>query len=540
MLMKTSLLIDLLIAAAVCSCTGHGSLPESFDSAEKALASNPDSALAILGNAKVNADEPYAYATWCLIKTWAEYNAYRQDISEEQSRTGIEYFLKRGDKDRKALAYYLRAVLGDENKTRSKSQVVDDLQHGCKAMEGSEDHYLASLLYMRYGCEMNERKWYDSAEEALQKAMKAAEAGDLKILQVTILINLSHTYMFTSDESRDYAKALECTRKAVRIAEENHLEGSYAKALYALSSCCSRAGLFQEALNSALKANKIAEEQFASGKRKDPVRHIAIADAYRKIGDADSALFYAAKDTSSASAITRASATQLFYIVYRDLLKDNANAVRYLSQYNDLKNKIAESQENDKVLRNEVEMEQDIAKEKRNKLLKTALAAIASILAVTAGILIVHRRRIRQKDMTISRQSESLKDTVSKLKATAGKLERKEAELRKNAEMVQRQREEIHHIVVDKSDLVKQLREMPRYLKDEEADAIVNLVDNAYDGFCTSLESANPELTRTNIRLAALMKLGFTTGQIAVMQGISPASVTKAKQRLKSKISNQP
>ncbi len=533
--MKTSFLIDTLIAAAVCSCTGHGSLPASLDSAEKILASNPDSALTILGNAKVNADDTYAYATWCLIKTWAEYNAYRQDISEEQSRTGIEYFLKRGDNDRKALAYYLRAVLGDEDKTRSKSQVVDDLQRGCKAIEDSEDHYLASLLYMRYGCEMNERKWYDSAEEALMKALKEAEAGDLKILQVTILINLSHTYMFTSDASRDYSKALECTRKAVTISEENHLESSYAKALYALSSCCSRAGLFQEALGSALKANKIAEAQFASGKRKDPVRHIAIADAYRKIGDADSALFYAAKDTSSVSVITRTSATQIFYIVYRDLLKDNDMAVRYLSLYNDLKNQIVESQENDKVMKNEVELEQDIAEKERGKLLKRTLAAIALILTAAAGIIIVHRRRMRLKDTTIIRQSESLKNTESMLKTTTAELERKEAELIKNVKMVQSQREEIHNIVVEKSDLVKQLRKTPRYLKEEEADTIISIVDKAYDGFCSSLATVNPELTKANIRLAALMKLGFTTGQIAVMEGISPTSVTKAKQRLKAK-----
>lgn len=44
-------------------------------------------------------------------------------------------------------------------------------------------------------------------------------------------------------------------------------------------------------------------------------------------------------------------------------------------------------------------------------------------------------------------------------------------------------------------------------------------------------------LTPGNIRIACLVRLGFTTSESAVILGISPASVTKAKQRLKSRLS---
>ena len=64
-------------------------------------------------------------------------------------------------------------------------------------------------------------------------------------------------------------------------------------------------------------------------------------------------------------------------------------------------------------------------------------------------------------------------------------------------------------------------------------------VDRACDGYCANLAKAHPELTAANLRMLALVKLGFTTGQIAVMEGISPSSVTKAKQRLKSKVGDK-
>ena len=79
------------------------------------------------------------------------------------------------------------------------------------------------------------------------------------------------------------------------------------------------------------------------------------------------------------------------------------------------------------------------------------------------------------------------------------------------------------------------LRKAPHYLDDNEWNRIVVLVDKVYDGWCTSLASSG--LTQGNIRIACLVRLGFTTSESAVIMGISPASVTKAKQRLKSKLS---
>ncbi len=46
----------------------------------------------------------------------------------------------------------------------------------------------------------------------------------------------------------------------------------------------------------------------------------------------------------------------------------------------------------------------------------------------------------------------------------------------------------------------------------------------------------HPNLTRGDVRLFILSRLQFSVTEQALLLGISPASVTKARQRLKSKI----
>ena len=43
-------------------------------------------------------------------------------------------------------------------------------------------------------------------------------------------------------------------------------------------------------------------------------------------------------------------------------------------------------------------------------------------------------------------------------------------------------------------------------------------------------------MTQAELRTAVLLRLGFSGQQMAAMMGISPASVTKGKQRLKSRL----
>lgn len=499
--MPKSLFLMSMIAGTMISCSGfyRGAMHDSFQKAEMYIGSRPDSSLAILEEMTVRKKKSCDYATWCILKTWAEYNLYK-DIDQKQFEFGTGYFMRHGGNERKALAYYLRAVILQELGKSSSSEFVSDLREGCKAAEKTDSHYISALLNSRYGVEMNDRKWYGQAMDALKKAYGESCAGELFRLQSTILINMSHTALFSGDEDHDYTEALAYAEKACATAEEHGDSLALAKALSAKSSCCSRIGDFDDALKYALQSSHILKQL-----HRPASNHTAIADAYRKMNMADSAIYYACLDTASANPTVKACGLQLLYTTYRDILHDDKLSVKYLTMYNRLKGEIADSQDSDKIISDGLASERKEEKDRHLKSLAAtaagAGAAIGVLVAATIFLVNAGRRKIRKQDERIIRQTEALQNAVIGMNA-----------------------------------LVEELQKRPRYLKEDEADALIKTVDAACDNYCSELSSSHPELTEANIRLAALMKLGFTTGQIAVMQGISPTSVTKAKQRLKARL----
>ena len=84
--------------------------------------------------------------------------------------------------------------------------------------------------------------------------------------------------------------------------------------------------------------------------------------------------------------------------------------------------------------------------------------------------------------------------------------------------------------------LLQGLRARPRYILDEEWTELERMLRNSCDLTPESLREAHPDLTKGDIRTYILSQLQFSVSEQAVLLGISPASVTKARQRLKAKL----
>jgi len=87
--------------------------------------------------------------------------------------------------------------------------------------------------------------------------------------------------------------------------------------------------------------------------------------------------------------------------------------------------------------------------------------------------------------------------------------------------------------------LLEQLHSVPRYIQDDEWAELERVFRNSSNLTVESLKEATPGLTKGDIRVYILSHLQFSVSQQAVLLGISPASVTKARQRLKAKIVNK-
>ena len=90
--------------------------------------------------------------------------------------------------------------------------------------------------------------------------------------------------------------------------------------------------------------------------------------------------------------------------------------------------------------------------------------------------------------------------------------------------------------LVGQNHLLQQLRTKPRYIQDEEWAELERMLRNSSNLTPESLRETHPDLTKGDIRTYILSHLQFSVSEQAILLGISPASVTKARQRLKAKL----
>ena len=84
--------------------------------------------------------------------------------------------------------------------------------------------------------------------------------------------------------------------------------------------------------------------------------------------------------------------------------------------------------------------------------------------------------------------------------------------------------------------LLGQLQTTPRYIQDSEWAELERVFRNSFNLTPQSLKETHPELTKGDIRIYILSHLQFSVSDQATLLGISPSSVTKARQRLKAKL----
>ena len=519
MLRKYPAIIFLVCALMAFSCGRGARLPEDLSRAESLLDSRPDSALTILDSLSYSeSSSRYLYASYCLLRTCAEYNAYKPGIDENLMNVGVDYFLKYGNRNRKAQAYYLRAVVREDIKSGDQAEWAGDLLLATKEIKGSDNHMLAALIYLRYAVVLNDRKWYDASLPYMEKGLEEAEKVGSLPLQVTALINLSHRSLFLGDENKDYSEAIEYAVRAVELSKGQ--DNDYARALYNLAASYSRDGQFDKALECASTAVRTQEKLFREGKRKSRVRYAVLADAFRKMNMPDSALFYAAKEMEAPDLIAKLSGSQLSYIVYRDLLDDKENAVKYLTIHNEIKSQLEASQQNEQIIENRVEAEKADIRSSRSRVIGSAVAAVLSLIVALYVIVRLFRRRLRKRDEAIDRKN-------SEIGKSRTLLHESESE-----------RSELRSVLMFKDKLVMSLQQNPRYLSDAEWGRLEKILDDVCNRFTERLRSSFPGLTGAELRIAVLLRFGFTGKQMASMMGISPTSVTKGKQRLKARVAS--
>jgi len=519
----------LFLIFLVASCSGDKLTPE-FQEIEKLLRSDPWQALEKLDNSSFkDSDKKSERELWNLYYVLGQYNSYSKEISVERLDEACEYFLKHGSHHRKAQSYYVRASVYDDL-GYGEATILDDYARGCREVEKCNDDNLATLLYQHYGAILNHRKWYEQGVEALKKSCEYAQKASMSSSYVMSTINISHSYLFLGDENNDYSMAIEYAQKACDAAKKFNSKDSYSRALSALASCYSRSGEFEKALDASRESVHIQEEMYRSGVRKELVRYSALADAFRKVENADSCIFYALKDLEHPSLVTRANASQIIYLAYKDILHDDANTLKYMEINHEFLKEQEKLAEDAKVSSNQVELEKEVQQQKQSNILLTVLVA-AFVIAI-AFILVVrlYKFRVRRGMEALKKEKETAEQKSLEAQQKTIEAERALQEAKQASEEAAR----VTAVLVDTDDQIEALRQNPHYLSDAEWSRLEKTIDKVYDGWCSSLRSAG--VTSGGMRAAIMVKLRFSNADASTMLGISPSSFVKAKQRLKGKL----
>jgi len=149
---------------------------------------------------------------------------------------------------------------------------------------------------------------------------------------------------------------------------------------------------------------------------------------------------------------------------------------------------------------------------------------------------------LRQKNYSLLYQNEILEKKVQaytdilqekELKLSSyGKLQKQNEALAQGQQFLMGQLEK--HI-----DILGKLRDATKAIKPDEWPEIIGTINNLNNDFALRLKQQAPFLSESDIQCCCLVKLHLSTAVIATLTAVSPASVTKRKQRIRSRISRQ-
>ena len=357
--MKSRLIYFLSVAIAVCASCSDGNYHRQLLLAEEQVTQSADSCSRLLEDIPVEELNQEDEALYGLIHSWLLYRKYAKEIPEEPLRKAFDYYHDSKDPHRRAQVYFLRAVISEDQKRGQAKQWMEDLYSACLAIGQTDDYLLASQIYQNYGYRLTQIDRFDDAFIWLDKFVDAAKKSGHRGEYVQALIMKSNNLLFAEDarvkqefqtsdgaiiaQHTQFEEAFAAIYEALSVARQYQMELELGRIYNHLSVFHSRCQHADSSLHYAHLSVQLNEKLYAQGKRKELPHYLTLADAHRKLGNADSAIYYARKtfDTPEMPLRNRRTAAQLLYNVYADLKGDYQTSLEWMRINNLLNDSIS-------------------------------------------------------------------------------------------------------------------------------------------------------------------------------------------------------
>ena len=586
---------------AACSSKEHSSVSlAELIQAETVMYEYPDSALHILQNMKMpDAAQKLEHATWALLMTQAKYKMYIEQ-NDSLANIAYNYFMKQEDAQRKALVLYLKGEIFHDNRNIEEAQ--NSLLRATTYAEKTNDYQLCHLIYAELGCIYILRFYKEYAIEAFNKSYQyALQSQNCKYI-IASLIYLGRTYgqLERFNQSIEYyQKAIEIAKekhitRSVAIAS-NELAGiyieikDYKKALY----------YSKQAINSSNIGVSKGQINLVIGNIYREIGPIDSAYYYlnQVVGHKSSV------NTVNAAyhALYELSKREKKYqeaIFYNDKFLNGFDSIFDSHKEQELA-EMQEKYNQQKLIneKNQLKIEKD--KNTRNALIiLIVLICVIAILIYNYQHKLMRKERIIQKKEEGIRQSmmqiseneivikhnqsmmqelttqieanKDMQEQLEELNRTYAEIQQQNEALAHENHTLQRNIEQYSTSLNAQSEELKRLNELteenqylhdrerilskqlikstkilnnlttkPKYIDTMQWKDIEEATNSIFDNFTERLLKRFPALTEYEIHLCCLIKLNMSNTNMAIALGISSASVSKQKYRLKERIVQQ-
>lgn len=567
--MKRTLGLTLLLFATLFSCMRQEKpLPAELSRAESVMWEHPDSALSILRSMPQSSlSSGKNYATWALLLAQARDKVYGKRLpdslnipsSDKLVQDAMDYFEKEDDLKRMAQAYYYKGQLLEDQK--KLTEAIPLFLKSKDIMTRLDEPLFTYLICQSLG---NTYRYQDLYEESLVQLKDAYQyalrSGNGERISYA-LSELGRTYVHINEMDSAlfyFGKSLENAKRLGNLELE-------AMAMGELGFVYGKLRLYENALQYIRKEVDIKQEISC---RELPQAYYGLGYVFFDAGQLDSSKVYFLKSLETDNLYTIKGAYDFLSKIEEEQNK-YTDAIYYNKQYRIYSDSIyvlthtydlAELQaryDHERLLNiaNSLQME-------KLQILKIALLLIICLLIIILFYQIyifkkerllvfikekinVYEEKIKENELLIEKNNARI-DSLTLEQSKVVELNKINEDLKKQNrllhEQIEKGKQSLSSYFVKLGDQVpyfyrlKRIRSCPHFLKEEDWSVIRIWVNLQYNQYADRLEKDFPEFTELDMQYCWLIKMGFTTSEIATCMAINSASSTKQKQRIKQRI----
>ncbi len=404
---------------------------------------------------------------------------------------------------------------------------------------------------------------YSKAGYYIEHALTISASKPVSLPHATVLVALGRLLMAQGALENAEDKFRQAYQIRIQCADIRHIASS----MNTLAEVLTLQDRYQEAIDMLQETEPIY--QHLNDKTALSYVFTNYVNIYNAMHQFDSALIYAQKSIiigqELGNLIIQSTANRQMAEIY-EKMNQPAKALEHYRKFHHSNNMI-QSNENKRVISNIEYQHELFSKSKDNEILiqknkirnqQNLILTITSLTLIIAMIAIFIRLRSKNNQLhnnqIILEKEKSITEAREQLHQQEKMLLKSDLELR-NKELTSKAVEMLHHVELlqSLSEKLKKLRVSDQYvdIKDIINELNLNTRTNAWDEFHTAFNNVHndfynrlldicPELSSTEIKIAALLRLNLCTKDIAAISYKSESAVKTARHRLRQKLNLDP